>query len=175
MRLSVAIVFAILVTSSAVAETSKCPSQPGIYALKAANWVELPTARLKKTKDITDSVFLAHSHITDVFLGQASALTLSGNTLFCVSNAPLGATFIFAKARVKKDTREVGVGKWVPWSGSFYFGIDKSQEVSIEQKRDESGAIILKCQSLGSGQYILFLQQGTTLRSTPTAFDFGIQ
>jgi hypothetical protein len=62
------------------------------------------------------------------------------------------------------------------WSGSFYFEIDKDQQVPIEQKRDANGAIMFKSQPLSSPPIHLVspTRDGGAFRAT-TAFDFGIQ
>ncbi len=151
-----------------------CPSRPGVYALKDSSWVEVPTAHVQKVKDRVATITMGHDNITDVYSGRSSSLSLDRNASFCASGVPLGATFLLTQAREKKNSREVRVGTFQAFLGAYHFDIDKTQIVAIDQKRDGNGVFTLQVHNLVSGQYVLFLQQGTSLYSTPLALDFYI-
>jgi hypothetical protein len=62
-----------------------------------------------------------------------------------------------------------------PFSSSFSFDIDRKQEVELQQTIESNGTYLLLASRLAEGQYILFMQQSSSLSSTPAAFDFVVQ
>jgi hypothetical protein len=165
---------AIITSSNLQSQTPPdCPSRSGVYALRDSNWVELPTARAKKEKARTGFPF--HGVIIAVYTDQSSSLSLVNDAPFCASGVALGTTFFLGRANEKKDSREIKVATYSALGSAYSFDIDKRQAVSIGQKRDAKGNFILRSQQLASGQYLLFMQQGTSLSSIPPAFDFYIR
>jgi hypothetical protein len=152
---------------------SDCPSRSGVYALKDSSWVEVPTARAKKEKARTGFPF--HGIIIAVYSDQSSSLSLANNVSFCASGVALGTTFFLGRTNEKKDSREIKVATYSALRSAYSFDIDKKQAVAIDQKRDAKGNFILQSKQLASGQYLLFMQQGTSLSSIPPAFDFHIR
>jgi hypothetical protein len=150
-----------------------CPSRSGVYALKDSAWVELPTARAKKEKARTGFPF--HGVIIAVYSDQSSSLALVNDASFCASGVALGTTFFLGRTNEKKDSREIKVATYSALRSAYSFDIDKKQAVAIDQKRDAMGNFILQSKQLASGQYLLFMQQGTSLSSIPPAFEFYIR
>jgi len=163
----------VAVSSYAQSQTQAiCPSRPGVYALKDSRWIELPTARAEKEKRRTGLPF--HGVVIAVYSAQSSTLSLESNAPFCASGVSVGSTFFLGRANEKKNSREVKVATYSAFINAYSFDIDKNQSVAIDQKRDENGTFVLQSHKLASGQYILFMQQGTSLSSIPAAFDFYI-
>lgn len=161
-----------LVASNANSQTQACPSNSGVYALKDSQWLALSIARANKEKMRTG--FPYHGVAIAVYQGASSSVTLYGDVTLCASGVSLGSTFALAKAKEKKSTREVKVGTYSVFTSTLNFSIDKSQDIPI-QIEDKNGIYTLHNGDLRPGQYILFLQAGTSLSSIPPAFDFTVQ
>lgn len=162
-----------LIVSAQAQTPSSCPSRPGVYALKDSSWIDLPSARAGKEKLRTG--FPYHGVTIAVYSGASSSLLLNNDVSFCASGIPVGTTFLLGLSKDKKKNREVKVGTYSPFTGTVNFNIDKKQTVAMVQTRDANGTFILKSDNLAPGQYVLFMQQGTSLSSIPPAFDFYIR
>lgn len=162
---------AFLIASTAHSQTQSCPSTPGVYALNGSQWIELAIARADKEKLRTG--FPYHGVAIAVYEGSSSKLALSSDVSLCASGVPVGTTFSLGRAKDKKRTREVKVGTYGVFNSTLNFNIDKSQAVTIDQKQ-QAGVILLRGSELRPGQYILFMQAGSSFRSIPPGFDFYV-
>jgi hypothetical protein len=159
--------------ASAFSQNQGCPSRSGIYALTNRDWIELKPVLAKKVK--RRAAFPAHDRVIAEYPGYTSLAVLSTNVSICGTGIPVGTTFRLARAKQDDKKREVTIGTMNPFSSSFSFDIDKKQEVELQQATENNGAYLLQAPHLAEGQYILFMQQGSSLASTPTAFDFVVQ
>lgn len=151
---------------------SNCPSRSGIYALSGNDWIELQTAQAKKAK--LRAAFPAHDRVIAVYPGPTSSTAVSSDVTICGSGIPVGVTFALARAKQGSKDRQVTIGQSHPFLSSFNFEIDKKQAVELEQKRDKDGTYLVHASHLAEGQYILFMEQGSSVTSTPVAFDFFV-
>jgi len=162
-----------ITTVSVLAQAPQpCPSRPGIYALKGGSWVELQTARAKKEK--IRAAFPFHNSATAVYAGASSLTQLGKDVDICASGIPVGTSFMLAKAKESKKDRQVTVGTISPFMSELTFDIEKKQAIQIVQKRETDGSLSIHASALITGQYLLFMPQGSSLSSTPPAFDFFI-
>lgn len=148
-----------------------CPSRSGVFAFNDGNWIELQTAQAKKAK--LRAAFPAHDRVIAVYPGASSSTRVSDEVVLCGSGVPLGVTFVLARAKDGKD-RQVTIGQSSPFASTFTFEIDKKQALELAQAKDSNAIYFLRPPHLGRGQYILFMEQGSSLTSTPVAFDFYI-
>jgi hypothetical protein len=150
----------------------ECPSRPGVYALNSS-WIELPNATASKEKLRTG--FPYHGVAIAVYSGASSSQPLDSNVALCISGAPLGTTFALGKAKEKKKSREVKVGTYSVFNSTVVFSIDKQQAIDIEVTRDKDGRTVFHPLHLESGQYVLFVKQGSSFSTIPPAFDFYVR
>jgi hypothetical protein len=148
-----------------------CPNRSGIYALNNSSWVELSIAQARKAK--VKAAFPFHNSETAIYPGKSSTTQLSRDVLICASGISVGSKFYLARAKAGSKDRQVIVGTISAFGGTFTFGIDS--EVDVNQTHNEDGSYSIHADNLSSGQYILFMQQGTSITSIPPAFDFYIQ
>jgi hypothetical protein len=152
---------------------SSCPSRSGIYAFADNDWIELQTAQAKKAK--LRAAFPAHDRVIAVYPGPTSSTAVSTNLTICASGIPVGVTFALARAKQGSKDRQVTIGTSHPFLSSFNFEIDKKQAVELKQNRDKDGTYLLHASHLAERQYILFMEQGSSVTSTPVAFDFFVR
>lgn len=154
-------------------DRSSCPSRSGIYAFAGNDWIELQTVQAKKAK--LRAAFPAHDRVIAVYPGPTSSTAVSSDVRICGSGIPVGVTFALARAKEGSKDRQVTIGQHNPFTSSFSFEIDKKQAAKLEQERDKDGTYLLHASHLAEGQYILFMEQGSSLTSTPVAFDFFVR
>jgi hypothetical protein len=162
-----------MTVSVAFAETMACPTRNGVYAFSNHRWLELKPVLAKKVK--SRAAFPAHNKVIAQYPGSSSQTVLRSDVSLCGTGIPVGTTFRLALAKQDDRNREVIIGTMNPFSSSFSFDIDKKQEVELQQTVDNSGTYLLHAPHAPDGQYILFMQQGSSLSSTPAAFDFSVE
>jgi hypothetical protein len=172
--LRISAVLTILAASFAHSQTlPDCPTRSGIYAMKDSNWIELPTARASKEKMRTG--FPYHGVAIAVYSGASASIFLQDTFSVCASGVQPGTTFYLGMAKQKKSSREIKVGTYGVLNSTITFSIDSKQAVVTEQTRDKEGNYILRGDKLAPGQYLLFMAQGSSLSTTPPAFDFYVR
>lgn len=154
------------------AEPTICPTEPGVYANVAGEWHELSVETSRRENHTFGN--LAHDNLISYYPGAKSHDTLSSNLVLCVSGSALGSTFTLAKASEKKHERRVIVGTYSMLTG-VTFRIDKKYSVPIQIVHDKNRNYIIRALGLRTGQYMLYVLQGSSVTSIPPAFSFGVQ
>jgi hypothetical protein len=163
----------LLSLSSTLAQNQSCPARNGIFAFANDGWIELKPVLAKKVKQ--RAAFPAHNKVIAEYPGYTSSSVLPNNVSICGTGIPVGTTFRLARAKQDDKNRQVTIGTMNPFSSSFSFDIDRKQEVELQQTIESNGTYLLLASRLAEGQYILFMQQSSSLSSTPAAFDFVVQ
>ena len=115
-----------------------------------------------------------HDKVTAIYAGASAVATLASNSVMCASGIPLGGVFSLAKAKVSKTDRQVGIGNETAFTFAVDFEVDKKQAVPIVQSQSNDGIYSMHLSNLASGQYFLYLKQGTSFAASPIAFDFYV-
>jgi hypothetical protein len=169
------IAIALLYTCSAYgqvkAEPDVCPTEQGVYAQVAGEWQELSVETSRRENHTIGN--LAHDNVGAYYPGAKSHDSLSKDVVLCISGSALGSTFTLAKAQEKKDERRVIVGTYSMLTG-LTFRIDKKYSVAIQLVHDKNRNYIARTTGLASGQYMLYILQGSSVTSIPPAFSFGV-
>jgi hypothetical protein len=153
------------------AEPTVCPTDQGVYANVADEWQELSVETSRRENHTIGN--LAHDNVVAYYPGGKSHNLLNKDVVLCISGSALGSTFTLAKAQEKKDERRVIVGTYSMLTG-VTFRIDKKYSVAIQLVHDKNRNYIVRTSGLESGQYMLYILQGSSVTSIPPAFSFGV-
>ena len=149
-----------------------CPNKPGVYVIQAGHWTELQMAKARAVKLRARLPF--HDKVTAIYAGGSALAALTSDSVLCASGVPLGGVFSLARAKVSKKDRQVGIGNETAFTFAVDFEVDKNQAVPIVQSQSSDGIFSIHLSSLASGQYLLYLKQGTSFAAPPVAFDFYV-
>ena len=137
----------------------------------SGEWQELTVETSRRANHTMGN--LAHDNVVAYYPGAKSPNPVSKDVTICISGSTLGSTFTLAKAQEKKNERQVVVGTYSMMTG-LTFRIDKNYSVPLQLIHDKNRNYVIRASGLASGQYLLYVLQGSSLASVPPAFSFSV-